>query len=207
MDFGDVIFFLIFVGIIISNIVKQIKKAQQKEQDQSSGKQKTGKTGPDKKAGWKDLLNQMLEEAQRQMEIPAEGQAKQPPEKAPTGWESIVGEREAAPRRPAESPAPTPKKPRPPRKPKPSLISETIRKSKKQAPDFKSVAAAHQSRPPVTKFKQGEDRPRDRERAVPIQATSAVSKVPRSLPLKGLQSAVVWAEILGPPRALRDLET
>ena len=51
MDFGDVIFFLVFVGIIISNIMKAMKKAGK----QTSGNEKDS-AQPEKKSGWKNVL-------------------------------------------------------------------------------------------------------------------------------------------------------
>jgi len=209
MDFGDAIFFLVFVGIIISNIVKQIKKARQKEQGRVPGQQKAGKPGPVKKSGWKDVLAQMLEEAQRQTEAPAGGEPKQPSEKAATGWETIIDQPDALSHRLEVKPEPKPEKPRVSRRPKPPLIPEASRQSREEVLELKRMGAVHPSEiPPETKikYKAGADAPAGRERVVTVQATAMVAKIPRALSLEGLQSAVVWAEILGPPRALKDLE-
>lgn len=90
MDFGDVIFFLVFVGIIISNILKHLKKAnKQATGKETSGVEKSGeKTG--KKTGWKNVLEQMLEEARKQMENQGEPESAGTSLKHPTGWEDIM---------------------------------------------------------------------------------------------------------------------
>ena len=91
MDFGDVIFFLVFVGIIISNIMKAMKKAgKQKDENKEAGKQNV------KKSGWKNVLEQMLEEARKQMEQ-AEGDGGSPSSGKPSGWEDLMSKKEPSP--------------------------------------------------------------------------------------------------------------
>ncbi len=89
MDFGDVVFFIIFVIIIISNIMKHLKKIGK----QTSGNKKSGtpsEAPPAKKTGWKKVLEQMLEEARKQMENAVEPVPADTPIKQPSGWEDIV---------------------------------------------------------------------------------------------------------------------
>ncbi len=93
MDFGDIIFFIVFVVIIVSNIMKAMKKAGK----QTSGNEKDG-AQPVKKTGWKNVLEQMLEEARKQMENQGEPESagspqKHPTGKHPTGWEDITTEK------------------------------------------------------------------------------------------------------------------
>jgi len=91
MDFGDVIFFLVFVGIIISNIMKAMKKAgKQKDENKEVGKQNV------KKSGWKNVLEQMLAEARKQMEQ-AEGSGGSPSSGKPSGWEDLMSKKEPLP--------------------------------------------------------------------------------------------------------------
>ncbi len=112
MDFGDVIFFLVFVGIVISNILKQLKKANKQEPGQeTSGVEKTGK-----KPGWKNVLEQMLEEARKQMENQAEPESAGLPLKHPTGWEDIMTGKSPVKRQPEKDTerAKTVRAPKPP---------------------------------------------------------------------------------------------
>lgn len=89
MDFGDVIFFLVFVGIIISNIIKAMKKAgKQAPGKETSGSENSGAEKSGKKTGWKNVLEQMLEEARKQMENQPESAGS--PLKHPSGWEDII---------------------------------------------------------------------------------------------------------------------
>ena len=97
MDFGDVIFFIVFAIIIISNIVKQLKKAGgQTSENEPPGNQpdrqsdRRASQQPGKKSGWKNVLEEMLEQARKQME---EQQQPEPVGKPPghsTGWEDIA---------------------------------------------------------------------------------------------------------------------
>jgi len=93
MDFGDIIFFLVFVGIIISNILKAMKKtSKQKENNKESGKQN------EKKSGWKNVLEQMLEEARKQMEESEEAGGSTPSGK-PSGWEDLLSKKDPVKRK------------------------------------------------------------------------------------------------------------
>ncbi len=113
MDFGDVLFFIVFVIIIIANIMKQLKKAG----ILTSGKKPSGPPNsgsqPEKKTVWKNVLEQMLEEARKQMENQAEPESAGIPLKHPTGWEGIITEKDAAIRKPEIRPE-RPKVVRPP---------------------------------------------------------------------------------------------
>ena len=95
MDFGDVIFFIVFAIIIISNIFKHLKKGGK----QISGKEKPGKQ-PVKKSGWKKVLEQMLEEARKQMENQAEPEPAGKPSRHRTGWEDLMSKSEPEPEQP-----------------------------------------------------------------------------------------------------------
>ncbi len=98
MDFGDVIFFLVFVGIIISNIMKQLKKGKK----QASEKDTSGEQ-PVKKSGWKNVLEQMLEEARKQMEESAEPEPGSMPSKQTSGWDDLMPGSERAPEKPIKT--------------------------------------------------------------------------------------------------------
>ena len=102
MDFGDVIFFMVFVIIIISNIMKHLKKIEK----QTPGNKKSetpSEAPPGKKSGWKNVLEQMLEEARKQMENVAEPESAGSPLKHPTGWEDIISEKDPVKQVPGES--------------------------------------------------------------------------------------------------------
>ncbi len=99
MDFGDIIFFIVFVVIIVSNIMKAMKKAGK----QTSGNKKSetqSAAPPAKKTGWKKVLEQMLEEARKQMENATEPEPTDRSVKHPTGWEDIVFKKDPAKRKP-----------------------------------------------------------------------------------------------------------
>jgi hypothetical protein len=105
MDFGDVIFFIVFVIIIISNIMKQLKKADK----QTPGQETTGAEKPEKKTGWKNVLEQMLEEARKQMENQAEPESAGTSRKYhngqhSTGWEDIITGKSPVKRQPQKTP-------------------------------------------------------------------------------------------------------
>jgi hypothetical protein len=112
MDFGDVIFFIVFVIIIISNIMKQLKKAKK----QTPGQETTGTEKSEKKTGWKNVLEQMLEEARKQMENQVEPESAGTPLKHPTGWEDIITGKSPVKRHPEKKPemAKTVRAPKPP---------------------------------------------------------------------------------------------
>lgn len=116
MDFGDLIFFIVFAVIIISNILKQLKKADSKTAE--------GKT-PAKKAGWKNILETMLEQAKKQMENAAAPESAGAPLKHKSqgsGWDDIISDEDLISRQPAEfpgkaGPVKTPGQPVSPQKP------------------------------------------------------------------------------------------
>ena len=112
MDFGDVIFFIVFVIIIITNIMKQLKKADK----QTSGKETSGIEKPKKKSGWKNVLEHMLEEARKQMENPVEPESAGRPLKHPSGWEDLITGKSPVEKDPEIRPERT-KVARPPKRP------------------------------------------------------------------------------------------
>jgi len=99
MDFGDVIFFLVFVGIIISNILKQLKKTKKQQSGPGQADNQPDKQ-PVKKSGWKNVLEQMLEEARKQMEDSAEPKSGGTPSKKPSGWEDLMAKSEPGQEKP-----------------------------------------------------------------------------------------------------------
>jgi len=116
MDLGDLIFFIIFVVIIISNILKHLKKSGKQTSEKEKPEKQAGGDPPPKKSGWKNMLEQMLEEARKQMENSAEPESTGKPLKHPTGWEDLISGSEPAPEKLAKRPpeakvAKTPRQP------------------------------------------------------------------------------------------------
>jgi hypothetical protein len=250
MDLGDLIFFVVFVIIIISNIVKQVKKAER-----ASGKEPPDKPAK-KKSGWKNVLEEMLEDARQQM---AE---KQPPEPAEApagrsaGWDDIISEKMPPRREPEKKPEKRPeirqsKRPRQAslmrkdavQQKKPAFHPECMRcnASMKDIPDLgipdqsglvycDACGEQHQYRIvdgelklQRTHAKRKSVLPAERTYEKPLPIPGMGHEVPlsviensekdvsdkgihRRLDRKGLKNAVVWAEILGKPVGLRDLE-
>lgn len=93
MDFGDVIFFIVFAIIIISNIVKQLKKAdrqtsENEPSDHQPDRQSNQQAG--KKSRWKNVLEEMLEQARKQMEQQPQPEPAGETPRHPTGWEDLA---------------------------------------------------------------------------------------------------------------------
>jgi cell division protein FtsN len=190
MDFGDVIFFIVFVIIIITNIMKQLKKAGK----QTSGKETTGIGKPEKKSGWKNVLEQMLEEARKQMENPAEPESAGVPLKQPTGRENITSGTGSVQREPGKRP----ERAKGVRPPKQTIIyADAVREKSGTAPE--------------RKYQKLDEKLRAHEKIPAARLADAALpageiKIPLQLPREGLINAVVWSEILGKPLGLRDLE-
>jgi len=93
MDFGDVIFFIVFAIIIISNIVKQFKKTgDQASENEAPGNQPDRQSNqqPGKKSRWKNVLEEMLEQARKQMEEQPQPEPAGETPRHSTGWEDIA---------------------------------------------------------------------------------------------------------------------
>ena len=255
MDFGNLIFFVIFVLIIIANIVKQIKKTQRQS---SAGKPED--QGQAKKAGWKKVLEDMLEEASRQLEEKTSTE----PENVPVGrsseWEQILPEsafsgpvkKKESESRPVETPRQKPliqegarRKDATPRPKKLAFQPECMHcgaamkairdlgvpdqsglvycdacgeqhkyrivdgqlKLQSAYPARKSAIPAETSYEKIARPPMGV-RPHASVLSAEGEAAggSMDSGIYRRLSRQGLQNAVVWAEILGKPLGLRDLE-
>lgn len=191
MDFGDVIFFLVFVGIIISNILKHLKKVNKQE----PGKETSGIEKSEKKSGWKNVLEQMLEEARKQMENPAEPDSagsplKHPTGQHPTGWEDIITGKSPVKRQPEQRPERT----KTVRAPVPPIILDDL------FPE-KTVIAPERS------YRKVEEKRRAQGKIPTVDILPAGKiKIPRQMSQADLRTAVVWSEILGKPLGLRDIE-
>ena len=256
MDFGDLIFFVIFVLIIIANIVKQIKKTQRQS---SAGKPED--QGQAKKAGWKKVLEDMLEEASRQLEEKTSTETENaPPVGRSSGWEQILPEsafsgpvkKKESESRPVETPRQKPliregarRKDATPRPKKPAFQPECMHCGAAMkairdlgVPDQSGLVYCdacgeqHKYRIVDGQLKLQRAYPA-RKSAIPAETSyekiarpstvvrphasvlsaegeaaggSMDSGIYRRLSRQGLQNAVVWAEILGKPLGLRDLE-
>jgi hypothetical protein len=255
MDFGDLIFFVIFVLIIIANIVKQIKKTQRQS---SAGKPED--QGQAKKAGWKKVLEDMLEEASRQLEEKTSSEPENAPVGRSSGWEQILPEsafsgpvkKKESESRPVETPRQKPliregarRKDATPRPKKPAFQPECMHcgaamkairdlgvpdqsglvycdacgeqhkyrivdgqlKLQRAYPARKSAIPAETSYEKIARPPTGV-RPHASVLSAEGEAAggSMDSGIYRRLSRQGLQNAVVWAEILGKPLGLRDLE-
>ncbi len=112
MDFGDLIFFVIFVGIIIANIVKQVKKAEKMSSAENAAEETPGKEtkkspekpSPKPSPGWKKVLEQMLEEASKQLEEKTAPAPADAPAGRSSGWDDIILEKTPPSREPDKRP-------------------------------------------------------------------------------------------------------
>ena len=80
MEFGDIVFYIVIAIIIFSNFFKKPKK---------SGKP-DAKEKPKAKSGWKKMLEEMLENIQKEMEQKSVSEPDDIFVKQKTGWENIV---------------------------------------------------------------------------------------------------------------------
>jgi hypothetical protein len=82
MDLGDLIFFVIFIIIVVSNIIKQTKKAKQSGKTPESTQAET-------KTGWRKVVDDILKDVRAQMEQNA-GSADGKPGRPPLTWEDLI---------------------------------------------------------------------------------------------------------------------
>lgn len=193
MDFADLLFFLIFVIIIISNVYKQMKKARPKS---ARGGQ------PVDKIGLKGALEMIMAEARKQMEKQAGQEAADAQAARPTGWEAVL----AGPSHEAVSP----EKPVAPEHEKLEKGRPEKAREIRQKPPV-SRKAPRSPKPAVIPERQISE-PVKEEKITPQPAVHADGAGARTdTPARpafsrdALQNAVVWAEILAPPVGLRDV--
>jgi hypothetical protein len=188
MDFGDLVFFIVFAIIIISNILKQLKKFGKKTEENKK---------PVKKTGLKNILETMLEEARKQMEASAGPESAGTPLKQKSGWEDIISGGDLISGQPAEAPEKVePVKEMTP----PPLISEeaarTVRKTVQPDESQFQYVETKKEKPKKSGF--GEH---------PGYCTDAgLTGSSSQLSAQELRNAVIWSEILASPLGLRDLE-
>jgi hypothetical protein len=186
MDLGDLVFFVIFIIIIASNIIKQVKK-QKKATDAQPAEAKTG---------WKKTMEDILKDIRTQMEQnvePASGK----PGRPPLGWEDLIGpepEERQLPQKETQPQATVRMHPRPvPDPPGRGADFEELRGKGPEALkgdwDKKSIMEK--------KTRRAMKKPTS---ALP--APGSLSKT--NLPGEDLINAVIWHEILSPPLGLRN---
>lgn len=210
MDFGDLVFFLIFIIIIITNIIGQVKKSRRRPvgSDKAEEGRFESKTRPvsgdaqaTSKTGWRQVLDDIITDVRGQAQArqgPGVPEGDNPAFRQPSGWDVLMPEtgrkRDTGP---------------PPR-----VRRETARK---EAARVKPVSPA-----PVSGAKRmAHYSPAGRHRPERIIYTPAYwsdeqretaakghyrGPARRRIPLQDLRNAMVWHEILSPPVALRDTD-
>lgn len=105
MDFGDLVFFLIFIIIIVTNIIGQVKKSR-RSQGGSGGAEEgrfESKTRPEpgdakssSKTGWRKVLDDILVEVREQAQTRSrpDADSEDPSFRQPSGWDVLMGETE-----------------------------------------------------------------------------------------------------------------
>lgn len=210
MDFGDLVFFLIFIIIIITNIIGQVKKSRrspsasgeaEEGRFESKTRPESGETSSPAKTGWRQVLDEILVEVREQ--APARRRTAQKDEGAasrqPSGWDLLMENIEKE-----EAPAPVPR-------PKRENVRKPAAKAGKDTPA------------PVYGTKRTSlYTPVSRERPERISYTPAYwseeqrktgakshyrGPAVRRMPIRDLRNAMIWHEILSPPVALRDMDT
>lgn len=211
MDLGDLVFFLIFIIIIITNIIGQVKKSRRPPvgSDKAEEGRFESKTRPEpgdaqamSKTGWRQVLDDIITDVREQAQArqgPGVPEGDAPAFRQPSGWDLLMGqiEKEQAPK-----PQPRPKREA---AGKPDAKIGTV----SPVPASGAKRMAHYS-------PAGRHRPErsiytpaywsDEQRAT---AAKGHYRGPacRRIPLHGLRNAIIWHEILSPPVALRDTDS
>jgi hypothetical protein len=185
MDLGDLIFFVIFIVIVASNIFQQARK-NRKSRDTGAAPAKTG---------WRKALEDMIRDAREQME-PGAGTASSKPGRPPLSWEDLIGPE------PEESPfLQTQSEPEPPVLGRPRSVSEAPGREA----DFDELGAkgAEALAWDWDKAHDAENQSRRLERMRKARQPEAERTTETYLNEDDLENAVIWHEILSPPLGLR----
>ena len=194
------IFFLVVILIITTNIIKARKKLDRKKP--SSPPKPESETGPrtEKKTGrgWKQNIQDLLTELQKEMNPPDRQKEKPgPPSRRSTGWEDLL-----------------------PGKPAPETVADESEKMR-HFPEKTTPETARPSQPGrrqtliESRSRQGqtpEARIGETQRRPPAPALDQVAGESLTgarafrYARKELRRAVIWYEVLGPPMSLRDPE-
>ena len=184
----SLIFILVLVIIIISNLVRVQKKLKTAAPGDREEKSQPG--------GWKQSLRDTWEQVKKEMEAPAgDAQTRESGGRRPSGWEGLMPEQQPAAEKsepaPAASGAPsTPPRPEPAR----AARGQTLIESRSQ-----------EGRTPEARVGKTERR----AIAPPLKGPAEpVKHRPHRLELsrEKVRHAVIWYEVLGPPMSLRDPE-
>jgi hypothetical protein len=102
MDFGDLIFFLIFIIIIITNILGQMKKSRRppadagdagEERFESRTRTEPDETPSSDRTGWRQTLDNILTDVREQARARSESgpEPEHIPRRQPSGWDILMG--------------------------------------------------------------------------------------------------------------------
>lgn len=206
MDFGDLVFFLIFIIIIVTNIIGQVKKSRRSQGGpggaeegrlESKTRPELGDAKSSPKTGWRQVLDDILVEVREQAQTRSrpDADSEDPAFRQPSGWDVLMGETEK--KRDRGTP--------------PLTGRETARKAvtKDRKVSMAPAPRAKRAAPYSTLNRQ---RP-ERISYTPAYWSEEHRKTEakghyrgparRRIPLQDLRNAIIWHEILSPPVALR----
>ena len=227
MDFGDLVFFLIFIIIIITNIIGQMKKSRRpppdagdagKERFESRTRPEPDETPPSDRTGWRQVLDNILTDVREQAQTRS-GPGAEPeevPGRQPSGWDILM--RGAGKDR---DPG-TVTRPRPVREngAKEAGLKKDKKVSSAPAAGVKRVShytPASRQRPERTVYTPTTRRRPERTVYTPAYWSEEQRKTAgvkpgygparRRMPLRDLKNAIIWHEIFSPPVGLRDRQS
>lgn len=209
MDFGDLVFFLIFIIIIITNIIGQVKKSRRPPG--GSGEPEEGrlesKTRPEPgdvksspKTGWRQVLDDILVEVREQAQTRSrpDADSEDPSFRQPSGWDVLMGETEK--KRDHGTPPLTGRETAGKAATKDRKVSPASAPRAKRAAPYSSLNRKRPERISYTPAYWSEEH-RQTEAKGHYRGPAR-----RRIPLQDLKNAIIWHEILSPPVALRDTD-
>ena len=185
----SLIFILVLVIIIISNLVRVQKKLKASAPENQEEKPQTGR--------WKQDLKNVWEQVKKEMEGPAgDAQTRDPGGRRPSGWEDLMPAQEPSAERAEPTPArpETPSVSRPRHEPVRAGRGQTLIESRSQEGRTPEARVGKTERRAIAPPLKGPDEPAKHR---PHRLALSREKV---------RHAVIWYEVLGPPMSLRDPE-
>ncbi len=227
MDLGDLVFFLIFIIIIITNIFGQMKKTRRPPSDagdageerfESRTRPEPDETPPSDKTGWRQALDNILTEVREQAQNRSETEAESEDfsGRQPSGWDILMGGA-GKDRDPGTVNRPQPNRETGARE---TALKKDKKVSSAPAAGVKRVShytPASRQRSERTVYTPSRRRRPERTIYTPAYRSEEQRKTVgvryghgparRRMPLQDLKNAIIWHEIFSPPVGLRDRES
>jgi hypothetical protein len=209
MDFGDLVFFLIFIIIIVTNIIGQVKKSRRPQggsgdaeegRFDSETRPEPGETPTSSKTGWRQVLDDILVEVREQAQTRSrpDADSEDPAFRQPSGWDVLMGETEK--KRDQPTPPLTGRGTAGKSATRDRKVSSVPAPRAKRAAPYSSLNRKRPERTSYTPAYWSEEH-RQTEAKGHYRGPAR-----RRIPLQDLKNAIIWHEILSPPVALRDTD-